>query len=252
MNEKKLFLVTGMMRAMGNWQEPIAELKKQLPDFDIIPLENKGVGIHHSLKAPLTIKGNVDFLRDQYLQHKGEVNIFLGFSLGGMMVTTWSQLYPTEVDGLILVTSSFGGLQPFWKRLKPSVLPTASMAFITSGITRERFMYKMIAKNEGNKERLIKQWQIEQNKHPITLMNTIRQCIAGWIFNAKSFQRKHPTLVVASFKDQLAHYQCSENIKNFWDTDYVRHDNAGHDVLNDDPDWVTVAIKNWLDEKELR
>jgi hypothetical protein len=28
MNEKKLFLVTGMMRAMGNWQKLIAESKK--------------------------------------------------------------------------------------------------------------------------------------------------------------------------------------------------------------------------------
>jgi hypothetical protein len=33
MSEKKLFLVTGMMRAMGNWQGPIADLKK-LPDFE--------------------------------------------------------------------------------------------------------------------------------------------------------------------------------------------------------------------------
>lgn len=33
MSEKKLFLVKGMMRAMGNWQDPIAELKKTATGF---------------------------------------------------------------------------------------------------------------------------------------------------------------------------------------------------------------------------
>lgn len=246
--DKKLFLITGMMRTKANWKHPVAELKAQLPDYEIIPLENKGMGIFHYLKAPLTIKENVEFLKEQYLANKGDVNIFLGFSLGGMIATMWSQLFKDEVSGLILVTSSFGGLQPFWKRLKISILPSAIMAFISKGKTRENYMYKMIAKSEQQREKLINEWVIEQNKHPVTMMNTLRQLVSGWTFNPLRYKRAHPTLVIGSLNDQLAHYHCSEQIHKFWDTDYIRHDNCGHDVLNDDPNWAATNIKKWLDE----
>lgn len=246
--EKKLFLITGMMRTKANWNLPIAELKTQLPDYEIVPLENKGMGIYHNQKAPLTIKENVEFIRDQYLSQKGDINIVLGFSLGGMIATMWSQLYKSEVSGLILVTSSFGGLQPFWKRLKISIFPSAIMAFISSGNTREKYMYKMIARNESHKEKLISEWEKEQKKNPVTMINTLRQLISGWTFNPLKYKRNHPTLVIGSLKDQLADYSCSEQIHKFWETDYVRHDDCGHDVLNDDSKWAAKNIKKWLDE----
>lgn len=251
MSSKKIFLVTGMMRCMANWERPIAIFKETFPEYEIIPLENKGVGIHHKLKTPLTIKQNVDFLRKEFLEQKGDVNILLGFSLGGMIVTTWSQLYPDDTNGLVLVTSSFGGLQPFWKRLKISILPPAFATFITKGLTREKFMYKMIALNQENKDKLIKEWVIEQRARPLTVLNILRQLLSGWSFRPKEYERLHPTLVIGSKCDQLADYTCSENIRDFWKTDYACHVSAGHDIMNDDPKWVTSIIKNWINEKQI-
>lgn len=251
MGSKKLFLITGMMRSVNNWQIPIEQFTKDLEGYDIIALDVAGMGIHFHKKSPLSLKSNVEFLRSEYEKHKGETNILLGFSLGGMIVTTWSQLYPKEMDGLIIVTSSFGGFQPFWKRLKPSVLPYAVMAFYTKGQTREKYMFKMIAKNKANKERLMHQWEQEQNLRPIKNINIIRQAIAGWAFNAKKMERKHPTLVIAAKNDQLVDYSCSEKIRDHWDADFVCHNESGHDVLNDDPKWVTGQIKKWIYDKKL-
>lgn len=239
------------MRCMANWDSPIAEFKKSFPDYEIVPLENKGVGIYHKLKAPLTIKGNVEFLRSQFLEQKGELNIFLGFSLGGMIVSTWSQLYPEEIHGVILVASSFGGLQPFWKRMKLGVLLAGIMTFFTRGTTREEYMYQMIASNSKNKEKLINEWAIEQKERPLTALNIIRQLLSGWSFHPSQYKRLHPTLVIGSRQDKLADYSCSENIRDFWNTDYVCHENAGHDILNDDPAWVINNIKNWIHEKQI-
>ncbi len=251
MSNKKIFLITGMMRCMANWSDPIAKLQETFPDYEIVPLENQGVGIHHKAKAPLTIKANVEFLRTQFLEQKGETNILLGFSLGGMMVTTWSQLYSKDMHGLILVTSSFGGLQPFWKRMKLGILPAGTATCFTKGKTREKFMYKMIASNPDNRERLIKQWALEQSARPLGVLNIIRQLLSGWSFNPRGYEKKHPTLVIGSRYDKLADYTCSEKIRDFFDTDYVCHENAGHDVLNDDPEWVANSIKKWIDEKQI-
>ena len=239
------------MRSVNNWQDPIEQFTKDIDGYDIVPLDVPGMGNHFYKKAPLSIKSNVEFLKSEYEKHKGETNILLGFSLGGMMVTTWSQLYPDDIDGLIIVTSSFGGFQPFWKRLKPSVLPFAIMAFHTKGQTREKYMFKMIAKNEVNKQRLMEQWEQEQNARPIKNLNIIRQAIAGWTFNAKKMERKHPTLVIAAKNDQLADFSCSEKIRDHWNADFVCHEKAGHDVLNDDPKWAAEQIKKWIHDKKL-
>jgi pimeloyl-ACP methyl ester carboxylesterase len=251
MSKKKIFHITGMMRCANNWQNPIAFLKKAMPDYDIIALENKGAGIFCKEKAPLSIKQNVQFLREQFESQKGDHNIILGFSLGGMMASLWAHEFPDEVHKVVLVNSSFAHLQPFYKRMRLRVLLPGLMTFITWGKMREHFMYHMICQNPANKDLLIKQWAHEQKERRLTHVNIFRQLWAGLIFSPRAYIRRHPTLVLASLQDQLAHYSCSENIRDFLRTDYALHPTAGHDLLNDDIPWVSQQLKDWLASHEI-
>lgn len=251
MSSKKIFLITGMMRTVHNWKQPIEYFKKHFSDFDIIPLDVQGMGDHYDKKSPLSISKNVEFLRKSFLEHKGEKNIFLGFSLGGMIISKWAQKYPKDISALILVTTSYGGLQPFWKRLKINIFPNAFMAFISNGAIREKYMYKMIAHNPVNEKRLINEWQKEQSQRPVSNLNVFRQAISGWKFRANGTKHAHPTLIIAAKNDQLVDYSCSEKLKEYLECDFICHDQAGHDVINEDFKWCAAGIKNWVYERKI-
>src|ERR1700747_2205331 len=111
---KKIFLILGIARERRNWNHPIEVLHQALPDFEVIALDNPGMGEYHKMKVPRTIDGNINFLKEKFDKLKGDENYFLGWSLGGMIVAKWSQRYPKDMKGMVLMASSFGSLQGPW------------------------------------------------------------------------------------------------------------------------------------------
>lgn len=251
MQKKKLFLLTGMMRSMCNWQTSIDvlnnEFKKQDEHLEIIPLDVPGMGIHHSLKSPLSIEENVEFLKKRFDANKGDINLMLGFSLGGMITSKWTQLYPNDLDGVILVTTSFTHLQNPLLRLKPKVFIPMLRALMSKSIKREELLYDAICNNSDHKSNMVKEWFNDQQRFPVSSLNVFRQLIAGLTFKSKKIKLDLPTLVLAAPKDNLVNSACSMAISNNYKTKLSVHDWAGHDILNDDPKWVAKQITDFIE-----
>ena len=62
---KKLFLILGIAMESGNWKNPIEVLKAALPDFEIIALDNQGVGVNYKIPVPFRINEQVNFLKQK-------------------------------------------------------------------------------------------------------------------------------------------------------------------------------------------
>ncbi len=243
---KKIFLILGISREKRNWKYPIEALQAALPDFEIIALDNPGVGEYHKMNVPLTIGGHIDFLKKNFDKLKGEENYFLGWSLGGMIVAAWSNRYPKDMNGMILMTSSFGSLQMPWLRIKPLTVLPLVISIFSKGRKREDGLFNPICNNEQNREKLVTEAMVIQKESPVTGINIILQFVAASLFLTKSIKKQHPTLVLGAVNDHLVSYKCSKNIQSFWKTDYQEHPTAGHDIFNDDPEWVTEQVKTWL------
>jgi pimeloyl-ACP methyl ester carboxylesterase len=250
MQKKKLFLITGMMRSMTNWKDAIEILKEKFQDFEVIPLDVPGMGIHHALKSPYSIDGNVEFLKKRFEANKGDLNVMLGFSLGGMITSKWTELYPDDIHGIILVNTSFTHLQNPLFRMKPKILPAMSVALFAKGYLREKLLFGAICNNLENKDEIIEKWHEDQIKYPVKTRNIIKQLIAGLTFNSKKLELNLPALVLCSPNDHLVSSKCSTNIAKRYETEIAIHDHAGHDVLNDDPKLVANEIDSWIKRLE--
>ena len=250
MQKKKLFLITGMMRSMTNWKTTIEILKNKFPDFEVIPLDVPGMGIHHALKSPLSINANVEFLKKRFDANKGDLNVMLGFSLGGMITSKWTELYPEDVHGAILVNTSFTHLQNPLLRMKLKIIPKMIIAMFSQSILREKLLYRAICNNIENKSNIIEDWYQDQKKYPVKTLNIIRQFIAGLTFRSINLELDLPILVIRSPNDHLVSSTCSINIANNYEAEIVHHETAGHDILNDDPNWVATEIDSWFKRLE--
>lgn len=243
---KKIFLILGISREKRNWRIPVETLQAALPDFEIIALDNPGMGQYHKMLVPLTIGGHIDFLKKDFDKLKGDENYFLGWSLGGMIVAEWSNRYPKDMKGTILMTSSFGPLQAPWLRIKPLTVPSLVVSIFSKGRKREEGLFNPISNNKQNKEQLVSEAMIYNKEFPVTGRNIVRQFVSASLFFTKSIKKLHPCLVLGAPNDHLVSNTCSKKIQSFWKTDYQEHPTAGHDIFNDDPQWVSTKIKEWL------
>lgn len=244
---KKIFLILGISREKRNWNHPIQVLQSTLPDYEVIALDNPGVGQHHKIPVPLSIDGHIDFLKKSFDKLKGDENYFVGWSLGGMIVAKWSHLYPKDMNGMALITSSSGSNSMPWQRIRPLILPSVIKATLFSkGEKREQGLFDTTCKNESNRAALVKEWKVINDECPVTFMSILRQFIAASMFFSHSFKKQHPVLVLGAPNDQLVNNKSSQALAKFWDAPYKEHPTAGHDIFNDDPEWVAEQLKAFI------
>jgi pimeloyl-ACP methyl ester carboxylesterase len=246
---KKIFLILGIARESDNWRHPVQQLQATLPDYEIIALDNAGMGVYHKMKTPFFINSNLDFLKKQFDLLKGEENYLLGWSMGGMIVAAWNKRYPNDMKGILLMTTSFGAFQMPWYRLRIEILLPITIAIFSQGAKREQRLFNGICRNETNREMLTAEWLKAQQERPVSPLNILRQLHACIYFLGYKFKQTHPTLIIGAPQDQLVNNKCSTAIAKRWKSaKYVEHPTVGHDVFNDAPEWVSNEIKIWLKE----
>src|SRR5690554_4657129 len=65
----------------------------------------------------------------------------------------------------------------------------------------------------------------------------MRQLTAASTFKPTSPPPAMPTLILTSLADRLVDWRCSQALAQHWQCPLVCHENAGHDLPLDDPDW---------------
>ena len=241
-NSKQIWiLIRGLTRGTFHWFDFPNQLKQAFPNDLVITLEVPGNGALSHIAFPDSLKSCVEKLKSQLPPSTLKYNL-IGISLGGMIVSQWSKMYPDEVDKLVLINSSFS-ISPFYHRLKIHnygqiikimVNPTAEKI--------ERFVLSTTCNNPIWKNRLSECIEFQKN-HPIQIKNLIRQLL---IANRAQFNSKPNSkcLILAGQKDRLVNYKCSLDIAAKWGLSAQIHPTAGHDLPLDAPEWIIEQIKN--------
>jgi hypothetical protein len=181
-----IYLLRGLIRESEHWGEFPQILKQSFPDSNIYCLEPAGAGQRYQEKSPCNIKDLVESMRGEYLKTKGEVNMIISISLGGMISSCWTHEYPDDFQYSVIMNSSFGNLSPIFKRLQPEALKTIGrVAFIPNKVAREEKIVKLVSNNKSKHEKLTRQWQEITSKRPISSPNAIRQLWAAFRYKVK-------------------------------------------------------------------
>ncbi len=243
---KKIFLLRGLIRETAHWGN-FLDIVKTIPDYDIETMQIPGTGELYNDISPNQMEQIVESMRSQFLEKKGDENIIVAISLGGMISTCWLKKYPNDFKKAILINSSLKGISPLLHRLKPKSVLTVAKCFLTDDLKkRERLILNMVSNNHINDENILGDWVKIQKERPVHKQSAINQIKAALTFTPPINKPNIPIKIITSKADRMVSYKCSQNIAKRWNAPIAIHQTAGHDIPIDEPVWLKDEIKAFL------
>lgn len=242
-------LLRGLARESGHWGAFIPTLKAAFPNARITLLDLPGTGCFHRETSPGTIAAITRQVRAQAAAQgtlQQPVTI-LALSLGAMVAWEWMRQYPEDIDGAILMNTSFADLSPFYQRLRwQSYKDFAALALQRDLQKREAAILRLTGNRRHKQHQTVLAWKKIQQQRPISLKNSFRQIIAAATYRPGHGKPKQPVLLLNGLGDRLVAPACSEAIHKKWNLELRRHPWAGHDLALDDGAWVIKQLRDWL------
>jgi pimeloyl-ACP methyl ester carboxylesterase len=246
-----IFLLRGLVREKAHWGEFKEKIQATFPDAKIITPEIQGVGQYNEMTSPDNFPEMIDFMRSNHEEYFNgdQENVLLAMSLGGMITRQWIEMYPNDFNKIILVNTSFKGINPLFDRLKPAGIINFFKIFFSPGVkARERSIIKMVSNNNLNHEEIIQEWIDIQIKRPVKRASFINQIKAALTFTPpQTWPGTLPLLILAGKNDRLCSFKSSKKLHKVWGGQYLEHPTAGHDIPIDDAEWLIEKIKRWLE-----
>ncbi len=240
-------LLRGLTREQRHWDPFPAVLERRL-GVPTLRLDMPGFGTESARPAPASIRAITEDLRARWepLRPKGQVGL-LAISMGGMVASDWVARYPEAFSQVVLINSSAGNVSPFWRRMRPSLLPLilASVRAKTSQ-AREQMILRITTRTYGEDPNLAAVWARYRDEYPLKPRAALAQLWAAATFRAPK-RLPIPSLVLTSHGDRLTDWRCSQSLARRYGSAFFVHPDGGHDLPLDAPDWVSDQIKAWLD-----
>lgn len=244
-----LYLVIGLTKESRHWsQEFIDALKKELNPHSIQLVDLPGSGKFLHQPSPIKMEKIVEKARSQLQFYPGHRRVVIAMSLGGMSAWSWAVHHPEDFTHMVMINSSMGSLSPFWKRVQPkAIFQFFKIASSKKGKKKEKHIIELCSNNEQKGSAIYDSWVQIGEEANMSLMNSVRQIIAGMRFKPKLVPQI-PLLVVASKHDRLAHFSCSESIAEHAKAKLVLTDDpkVGHAFHVDAPVLLADTIRDWL------
>lgn len=249
---KKLFLLRGLIRESRHWGDMPLLIEKAIDDIEVITPNLPGVGPYHRQTSPNNFDDMIHFIRRQHQDKIGQGgHCLLAMSLGGMLAKRWTELYPQDFTKLILVNTSFKGLNPLFQRLQPiSLWHFLKLFFIKDIQKRELGIIQMVSNKTEHHAKVHRLCTHIQADAPVSRQSFINQVKAALFFKPNLTPPSAKLMILAGEKDRLCHVQCSNKIHELWGGELHLHPDAGHDLPIDDPDWFLKHVKNFLEQKQ--
>ncbi len=247
------FLLRGLAREAGHWGGFLDEMRAALPGHDIQALDLPGTGEFAAARAPLSIPDNAAFVREVFHQRRDRSvpGYVFAVSLGAMVVVDWLRQDPSDIDGVVLVNTSFRGCSPFYRRLWFEAYPHLARAFKEPDpFRRERHVIAMVSNRPELYDEVARQWAEVHHRRPIGRDTFARQLLAAARYSPPLEPPRVPVLLLNSLSDRMVHPSCSKAIAELWRCELRRHPTAGHDLMLDAAPWVLAALQAWLEERE--
>jgi pimeloyl-[acyl-carrier protein] methyl ester esterase len=243
--EKHFYLIRGLIREKEHWGRFPKELQNAFPGARITAIDIPGAGEYFNSSTPLTIRGIVEKMRQDYLRHKtedGSIHL-IAVSLGGMIAVEWMKRYPSDFQEATLINTSLGGISPFFHRLLPKALLFLMKVPLLNGRSKESRILELVTNHKNIFHETLDRWELIQRERPVSLDNTLRQLFAAANFSAKHFIPPIPITLIASTTDRMVSVECSRAIARIWKSTLLEHPTGGHDLSVDDPEWLAQMIK---------
>jgi pimeloyl-ACP methyl ester carboxylesterase len=95
---------------------------------------------------------------------------------------------------------------------------------------------------------IIDHWVGYAKEYPVSAYNALRQLHAATRYRLDIRQAKPdvPMLVLRAMQDHMVSPECSQRFAEHWQLPIRTHQEAGHDIPLDDPQWVCEKIRAWL------
>lgn len=238
----------GLARQSQHWYDFESHFRHYFPDptqDQIEMLDARGNGTERHLPSFLSIN---DFVRDlrarSQLAKQGPVHL-LTMSLGSMIGIDWATRYPQEVASLTIINTSDGRTSHPFQRLSLSNYRSMLDTF-THGHDPYRVemnIMNMIARNVRNKEAVVTAFAKMARPSP---QNLFRQLFAGMRFRLPQTKPTTPLLILAGKKDLFVNPACSTNIGKAWNEPVIYHEEAGHDLPLEFPEWVAEQVADFI------
>lgn len=239
-------LLRGLTRESGHWGDFPAALAARLPGARILALDLPGNGVRHRETSPAAVAGLLAACRGELAAQgvAGPLHL-LAMSLGAMVALAWAAAHPAEVAGAVLINTSFAGLSPFHRRLRPASYPTL-LGVLAVGDARAREAAILRLTSARADPAVLDAWVALRRRHPVSPANALRQLAAAARFRLPAQRPELPLLVLSGRRDALVDPRCSAALAGHWRLPHAEHPAAGHDLPLDDGPWVAERIAEWL------
>jgi pimeloyl-ACP methyl ester carboxylesterase len=246
-------MLRGLMRETRHWGEFPALFQNTLGAQHVVTLDFPGNGRLHAQSSATSVVEMANDIRTQ-LKQLGYTPPYrvLALSLGAMVAVAWSELYPSELEQMVLINTSMAPYNPFYHRLRPANYPALiSHLILGSAVQHERLVLQLtsrIKSHSEHRQEILEQWAAFALDCPITRANILRQILAALRYRAAKTAPPAPVLLLAAQQDGLVNAKCSVTLAQHWRCAIRLHPTAGHDLPLDDGVWVTQQVREWLDE----
>jgi len=244
--QKQWVLVRGIMSEAFHWWDFLPQLQAHFPHDQFHTADILGNGRLFAHSTPLSVQKNLQALREQ-VPTAGK-KILVGFSLGGMLSLEWAHHHPEEVAAVVLINCSLNN-SAFYKRITPYALKHIFKSALQRDMSRREHMILEMTTSGVPKERLeeiAKHWGPRGLEYPVKPINFLWQILLASQIKQRPQPPKAPVLILSSGKDLVVHPDCSKKIAETWDLPLVRHEQAGHDLTLNDPQWVIEQMTLFL------
>ena len=244
-------LLRGLMREARHWGEFPMLFQNGLGAQNIVALDFPGNGRLHTQASPNSVAEMANYCHTRLMQlgYTPPYNV-LALSLGAMVAVAWSELYPSELEKMVLINTSLSPYNPFYHRLRPANYPALIRHLLFgSAVQRESLILKLTSSLTSNAERkqvILEQWTAYARECPVTRANILNQLRAAVSYRAAPVAPSVPVLLLAGQQDRLVDVKCSLTLAHHWGCAIRLHPAAGHDLPLDDGVWVSQQVKDWL------
>lgn len=242
-----IVLLRGLVREKRHWGDFPAKLKKAFPKAKVLTPEIQGVGEYHAITSPRNFDEMIAFMRKNISNDLSNgPTMVVAISLGGMLARRWDELYPGDFQKMVLINTSFKGINPLFKRLRFGSFMRFLKVFATrSAEKREELILQTVSNTPGKRKELLKPWIQIQADAPVNRLSALNQLAAALTFSPSKEAPNSDLLFLAGKKDRLCSYECSVKLHNLWGGQIEIHPKAGHDLPADDPDWLVEKISSF-------
>jgi len=249
-------LLRGLMREARHWGEFPIQFKDTMDVQHVVALDFPGNGSLYAQVSATSVAEMANYCHTQLTQ-LGYAPPYraLALSMGAMVAVAWSELYPADLEKMVLINTSLAPYNPFYQRLRPANYPALIRHLLFgSAVQRESLILQLTSRLKSHtehKQAILDQWTAYAHEFPIARANILRQLRAALSYRAMTTAPPVPVLLLAGQQDQLVNVKCSLTLAQHWCCAIRLHPTAGHDLPLDDGAWVTQQVKEWLNKPHV-